>query len=322
MTNDELLESIFFQYDLENRNLLVNNADIDLAYYTSLEVLHYILTDGKIWLRNINCMNDYTEVLWSKNLIFNSIGTFGRLEKLASFFKIFDADIDWKDRLNKLIVDMPISMMYNAYITSFTVQRKMNDYGRLSMWRGYGRHVGGLLVFDKNKILQRDIEGIWLSKVGYFNQKKFDEQIDKIIFTFQKDIDKLRERKISAENIWDVFQRAIIFSLISVKHPGFEEEKEWRLICFNNMSHDSNYISSETKVVNGIPQKIFMLNIKKILPDILQKVIVGPTQYKITIRDAIKEDILALYSGQVYLPERLIQEKLKFSDITIRPELL
>ena len=42
----------------------------------------------------------------------------------------------------------------------------------------------------------------------------------------------------------------------------------------------------------------------------------------ITIRDAIKEDILALYSGQAYLPERLIQEKLKFSDITIRPELL
>ena len=267
-------------------------------------------------------MNDYTEVLWCQNLITNSMENSERLEMLVTLFKLLNNHVDWKSKIIKLIEDMPVSMMYNTYITSFTVHRKINDYGRLSMWRGYGRHVGGLLVFDKNKILQRDIEGIWLSKVGYFNQKEFDEQIDKIIFTFQKDIDKLRERKISAENIWDVFQRAIIFSLISVKHPGFEEEKEWRLICFNNMSHDSDYISSEIKVVNGIPQKIFMLNIKKFLPDILQKVIVGPTQYKITIYDAIKDDILALYSGQGYSLEKLIQEKLKFSDITIRPELL
>lgn len=58
MTHEKLLDNIFLHYYNKNLQELEHNQDVEFAYYSSLEVIHYILTDGKIWLRNASCMND------------------------------------------------------------------------------------------------------------------------------------------------------------------------------------------------------------------------------------------------------------------------
>lgn len=128
---------------------------------------------------------------------------------------------------------------------------------------------------------------------------------------------------MDAQSIWQNLRMAVIFAIVSIKHPGFREEKEWRLICFDSDKTKKNvFLDTKIVVINGVPQKIYTLNIKKILPELLAHAIIGPTQYGIVAYTALRDDILNLYGGQNYIAEDLIKNKLKCSMIPIRSECL
>lgn len=182
MTNKELLDNIVFYYYNQNLQELKNSQNVEFAYYSSLEVIHYILTDGKIWLRNASCMNDWMEIRRGQELF---VRYFQMQENRCRFKEIFDqidCNFDWVGKILQLIKDFPISASYDCYLAFLTVHDKDDDdLGKLSMWRGYGRGIGGALVFNKQKILSRDISGIFFSKVVYFTYKEFDEKFNQLL---------------------------------------------------------------------------------------------------------------------------------------------
>lgn len=316
------LENIFFPFYKDNLDTIKQNNSIEFAYYSSLEVIHYILTDGFIWLRNVSCMNDWQEVYRGRKLFFKYFSIKSNRQKLLLILKKIDMDFPWENNLLSFIQDFPVAALYDTYIASLTEHDKDDDSaGKLSMWRGYGRGVGGAIILKKQELLSRDISGIWLTKVAYFTYNEFDECINQLIVKLNKNMVLLKNTNSAV--VWKYLQRAILFAIISIKDPGFKEEKEWRLVCFDSYTDkDENHLKPDKRVIEGIPQIIYKLNIHDLLPTLLNHVIIGPNQYGPVAYNALKDDILELYKKQKYVSEDLIREKLKYSTIPIRPDYL
>lgn len=316
------LEKIFFPFYEENLNTIRENSNIEFAYYSSLEVIHYILIDGVIWLRNASCMNDWKEIHRGKELFLKYFSIGRNKQKLVEILKKINETFPWEDNLYSLIQDFPAAMLYDAYIASLTEHEKDNDSsGKLSMWRGYGRGIGGAVILKKDEVLSRDISGVCLTKVAYFTYNEFAECFNLLIEQMAENL--LFLKNIEPAVVWEYLQRAIVFAIISIKEPGFKEEREWRLVCFDScLNKDGDILKPDKVVINGVPQKIYKLNIRKLLPTLLDHVIIGPTQYGIIAYTALKEDILELYRNQKYIPENLVREKLNYSTIPIRPDYL
>jgi hypothetical protein len=82
--------------------------------------------------------------------------------------------------------------------------------------------------------------------------------------------------------------------VVAVKHPAFEEEREWRLIYL--LSASSQYVPHETVTINGVPQLVFKAQFQHFpeadvdgisLPEMLEHVMIGPTQYVEATRKAL-----------------------------------
>ena len=62
MDEEILLDEAFLPYYIKNLDALKNDDTKNFAYYSSLEVIHYILDKGIFWLRSAACMNDWSEI--------------------------------------------------------------------------------------------------------------------------------------------------------------------------------------------------------------------------------------------------------------------
>ena len=69
-----------------------------------------------------------------------------------------------------------------------------------------------------------------------------------------------------------------------VKHPGFKEEREWRVV-YNPDHKSSKYITTSIETINGVPQEIYKIPLKDIpegdfygasIPEFIERIIIGP----------------------------------------------
>jgi hypothetical protein len=142
-----------------------------------------------------------------------------------------------------------------------TVHNKVDDTdGRLSMWRGYGRSDCGAFIIDKRKILQnifqKDLD-VSISPVVYFtNQEAFNQNIDCVVDSIEENRALLLH--IKPGKLWNRLKFAIISAALSIKHSGFKEEQEWRIIHIDNspfeaIPYKGQTISSDIRCIEGNP---------------------------------------------------------------------
>lgn len=79
------------------------------------------------------------------------------------------------------------------------------------------------------------LEPIYTTPVEYLDEKGFRNKIHEFIISVESSKSELEKaiqsgevNKIILDN-W--ISEVLIYALISIKHPGFSEEKEWRVIC-------------------------------------------------------------------------------------------
>jgi hypothetical protein len=108
------------------------------------------------------------------------------------------------------------------------------------------------------------------------------------------------------------------FAVLSTKHPGFAEEREWRIL-YSPTTEPSKHLTKDIQVVGGVPQPIFKIPLRDIpeagiaaaIPKLLDRIIIGPTQYPLAQYEAFFE----------LLTEAGVQDpgaKLHISDIPLR----
>ena len=281
----EKLNKIFY-CDYHKRMEELKKSTNKLVHYTSASAGLKILQNKEIWMRRVSCMNDFSEVQHGKDLFIDLWKNTERdiIQKLTSLFG------DNGDVFNEVMGELGKISAFNilhSYITCFSEHLESEDkYGRLSMWRGYGKGTGIALVLKKD-IFYSDYDSldVFTSPVAYLNLRDFLIEWLEIL-------------------------------ILSIKHPAFCEEKEWRVISFEG----AKGIKKDIIDLNGMPQPIQKIPLSEKLQtdgdgfsvnEILDHIIIGPTQYAIPIYQALVEELEKLNVKDA-------KKKVVFSDIPYR----
>jgi hypothetical protein len=85
-------------------------------------------------------------------------------------------------------------------------------------------------------------------------------------------------------------------AMLCTKHPGFHEEREWRVFHSPAME-PSDKLIKEVRTIAGIPQTIYKVPLRNFpeegftglaIPEFLDRIIIGPTQYPAALFDAFR----------------------------------
>lgn len=86
------------------------------------------------------------------------------------------------------------------------------------------------------------------------------------------------------------------------KHPGFREEKEWRIMHTQGLDNQG-VLELDVETVNGIPQPVFKIPLEDqsgggltdiSIPHLIERVIIGPTQFPLAVYDALVMELQKL----------------------------
>lgn len=94
---------------------------------------------------------------------------------------------------------------------------------------------------------------------------------------------------------------ALHFAILSLKHPGFREEREWRVIHSPSLM-PSPRIRYDIETINGVPQRVYKLPLMNFpeegligatLPELIEEIIIGPTATPWPIYEALASKLEA-----------------------------
>lgn len=305
------LREIFLPY-ANKRRIDFNKSNKLLAYYTTADTAYKIMQKKEIWMRNVTVMNDYQEVKYGIQKI-NSIFLRNEYQEKTTLYKVGqrlynvlqeftdeNGNAIFEDVLKQYFIEQT-SWEYNAYISCFTEHDTDEDgLGRLSMWRAYGGDNGVALVFNPQKYAENLEEKykIFLTPVAYLTDEELATEVEELAVNININKDFLHEVKQRYPPILHNWLMAVLrFAIVSIKHPGFKEEKEWRLV-----GHGYD-LACETEVIRGVIQPVHKLEISN-LREMLHHIIIGPTQYENVIFKGFEKILKDKYD--LLKPDKLI----------------
>ncbi|MEP4378300.1 MAG: DUF2971 domain-containing protein [Alphaproteobacteria bacterium] len=260
-------------------------------------------------------MNDISEV---EHGFENLRNCFAEEERKDSFFNALNAVSpklaeetiglfdDWIDRIRT-----------STFITCLSEHDQSEDkYGRLSMWRAYQRDIGVALVLKPDVFRsESDALKVYSSPVAYVDEEEFLGDFIKIVENIRSEQEFLKT--VQREHIVAYIFFTLLFAVTCSKNPGFHEEREWRLIHLPGaFTGKVDHLETAVEVIEGVPQivkKIPLVNIPDQglvgaeIPEILDRVIIGPSDYHFQIYEAFATTLSELgvedASSKVYFSE-------------------
>ncbi len=220
--------------------------------YSSAANIRKIIHSNELWLSNVRLMNDASEVSFGLERIFNYITQNHNLWLAAinGCNGRNDAEI-----IIQALLEKKSLVLNDTYIACFSEHEKSDEKdGKLSMWRSYGKNskCPAALVINPSKLLQ-DASGFnaFFCPVDYSD--KIEEEMNSLLGRIKDNQDKFVGVS-QAKYINHIFLQ-ILRIAVTFKHPGFNEEKEWRLI-YSPQLIDSDYIDEEVEDIAGMPQVV------------------------------------------------------------------
>ena len=288
------ITTLFFPYASE-RQLRVWASNERFVHYTSVEGAIGILRNKEIWMRKASCMSDFSEVQHGLNCLYSAY----RDENFGGRFKKTVEKIapGLSGEIEKLFDGWTPHFFANTYLTCLSEHDASEDLiGRLSMWRAYGSNTGVALVI-RTKAFHGG-QGAFASTtspVAYLRDEDFKQEFLKIVLNIEQNVDLIAAlgREALKTIVFNVFR----FAAVSTKHPGFKEEREWRIIHSPTILA-SKHLIREVRVIGGTPQPIYKIPLRDFpetgpvgveIPSLLERIIVGPTQYPLAVAEAFVE---------------------------------
>ena len=260
----------------------------NFAYYTNASTAVEIIRNREIWLRNALIMNDYSEILYGLKLFRNALKSLAGQKFIKALISIelnlFDKTMGWFEDWEKTILT-------NTFITCLSSHfPSENLNGRLSMWRAYGNTA--LVVNSSAFFNENSYPGIYSLSVHYWNQDDFDSELSKVAKLIEENNFYLKN--VEESSIQQGIYLLFLSTAIGTKHPGFAEEMELRVFTIPSYYETCDKIVKRIVTIHGVPQEVVILpmirdpdnGVLLDFPSILDKIIVGPTPYPISIKKA------------------------------------
>lgn len=322
----ELMNLVFFQRDVNRLPELLPPPDQPkpkLVHYTSAQTAHSILTakyedDRCLWLRNATEMNDFSEVDYGLATLRS---VFSDDEFAQSWGEACEAIVpNHFQNVFKAISDEAGILKMNTYLLSLSAHAEAElDIGLLSMWRAYGGSANVCLVFNVDAFAnEQDAYDVNIAPVDYRGPYGVRQEIERMRDAMIEHREALKaiDRDLIAFNM----KYALDIMLLSTKHPGFAEEKEWRIIYRPSGVGLRNNVPSKVVCLNGIVQTVYYLPMKDVpekglykanLNELLNCIIIGPTPNPAVVADAFTR---LLHDAGVDDPK----SRIKISNIPLR----
>jgi hypothetical protein len=281
-----------------------NSADksnLRFVHYTSAEAAMNIIKTQRVWLRNTQCMNDYSELQHGLDCLVQAF----RYSETGECFKNYLNSLfpEMVDELVKLFDGWVEHFLSSTYITCVSehlsdedLDRSEDIYGRLSMWRAYGgKNSVALVVKNAPFLAASDELGPNTYPVDYLGPTDIENQLHELqvrMTAHSEVILRLGKQQVF-NRIFEIFKNFVF----CVKHPGFKEEREWRVI-YNPAYKQSEHIKSSIEIVSGVPQQVYNIPLEDIpkanftgasIPNFIDRVIIGPNEHQTVLKHAFKE---------------------------------
>lgn len=298
------LENVFMPYAAARRTKIYKENG-RFVHYTSAENALKIIQSKQIWMRNARCMTDYMEVSHGDQML---LQFFSQKEKKEAFCKSLNrCHPGVGEEALQFFDQWWNNIQFDIYIASISEHDDTEDaHGRLSMWRAFGRlPARAALVIKPPAPGAAEGLRVMLSPVAYFDYHGVENQIKKVITNVKKNIEFLQTFEKS--KIKDMVFFMLVAAAVSLKHQGFREEREWRIIYIPQV-HQSKFILWSIEIIDGVPQIIHKIPLQDnpdnditgvAIPTLLDRVIIGPSQYPVTMGQAF---VVALQQAGVANP--------------------
>jgi hypothetical protein len=291
------LEAIFMPEARRQRNAFYEaNSNPRFVHYTRADAALDIIRKKRLWLRNTTAMVDYREVQHGFDLLagwFNAKNKGNREKFIAVFDAIHPgAALEAITRFDEMWQRTDVGVRVHTYIGSVSVHDPSeDDHGRLSMWRAFGADAGArvALVF-KVPVLSGAVQFLQctFSPVAYLNEERAYKIIEEVLVNAKLESDFLRS--LSYDQLRDWIYLAFALAATCVKHEGFKEEQEWRILYFPGLNPPSTppVIESEIVSLGGVPQTIYKFPLDaRVAPEVaaldvaamFDRLIIGPARY-------------------------------------------
>lgn len=187
-----------------------------------------------------------------------------------------------------------MNIQFSTYIASISEHQASEDlHGRLSMWRAFGsRAPRAALVLNLPRDGAAAGLNLTLSPVAYFSYEQVEAELLRVIDGIKRESSYLHS--IGRETVLHAIFFMLMVAAVSLKHEGFHEEREWRLIHSPQL-RPSSLLRKATETIGGVPQIIYKIplenrppeNIVGVeIPELIERVIIGPSNYPIPIGEA------------------------------------
>lgn len=314
--HQQRLTSIFSSSLAQRLKSLINQEGL-VAHYTTAENGISILSNESLWLRSASLMNDFSEIDHGCSCLRYALRSNcgARLERLVD--NIFPGA--WDNIFSRIQDAISLSRNF-TYITSLSEHYPHEEHGRLSMWRAYGgQRAGVALLFDPYAFYKRsNFMGADFFPVQYVEEIGFLQLFEIVLEDLERSMDQWSgcSQNVLEDNVvnW------IFILVLTTKHPGFSEEREWRVINYTRSRLNSR-ISMIHKCISGIPQSIGLFSLESAedestpsfnINDHLRKILLGPCNQPFQVRSAFDS---VVYSKGFNHNDQLIS----YSGIPLRP---
>lgn len=273
-----------FQYSIKRLDELPPRK---LAYYTTAETALKIIQTKKFWLRNPRLMNDYQEIVHGTQCLHEALTAPDIVSQANATFDPTHPGL-FAEILTAWETQKKVYETSNAFIACLSEIGAADNRGALSMWRAYGGSNGVALILN-SEMLNADTTFLntFHSPVLYGSVPEIKQEISKILNSLAAL--KGEMSAVGKDFIREKILLALEFAMLSIKHVGFAEEKEWRMI--HRWNGENKHLAYEGRVVRGNAEVVCEVDLASdpsLAPNSLfTKIIVGPCLFPDNTAEAI-----------------------------------
>ena len=291
-----LAERWLFPY-IKRRLVELQENQIDFIHYSSDQTVYKILEKEKIWLRNISFMNDYAEMSLGRMILLNMFREYGGLERLNDVLQGLGITKLSAEEVIREFENYSMDLPRNVYISSLSEHRakgEEREMGRLSMWRAYGHGTGAALVLSRDFAYASMPRGtfLYVSPILYVDPSNPENLMQEM----RKAYDKLSSfphlGDEYAEEMKELLIKLLCVNMVSIKHIGFQDEREWRIVLIADSSTSRSIkrdgiLEKDVVFVSGVMQKVYKIHLGHLIQSnfgkgntlqrLVKGIIIGPT---------------------------------------------
>lgn len=287
------LRSIFFPYGTRKMVEAEENQQ-RFVHYSSAEAAMAMIRNQQVWMRKSSCMNDFMEIEHG----FGCLQTAYQSAEGKHLRDILDGMFDGlADEVTRTFDGWLPHFRNGTWLSCMSEHLADEDeHGRLSMWRAYGGITGVALVMNgKPFISPSDALKAYTSPVAYLDVPGFQDSFSEIVFNIQENAEYLESQ--GKQTVSSYMFSAFQYAIHCTKHPGFREEKEWRILHTPKLQPSARLIRDVVSI-RGVPQPIYKIPLKDVPTEglrgiepkeLIDRVIIGPSQHPTALYEAFVE---------------------------------